>query len=55
MLRAMSGKLLGGAIGVTSAAVAVARHVVWYVTYQVDGHNSARVDDYANRRRTRGS
>ncbi len=33
----MAKKLLGGAAGVLSFAADVARHVAWYVRYQVDG------------------
>jgi hypothetical protein len=38
----MSGKLLEGATGVCAAAAGVARHVVWYLSYQIDGAAGAR-------------
>jgi hypothetical protein len=34
---AMARKVLGAAANACSAAVSVARHVVWYVSYRVDG------------------
>jgi hypothetical protein len=40
----MSGKLLEGATGVCAAAAGVARHVVWYLSYQIDGTAGARGD-----------
>jgi len=33
----MARKLLGGAAGMLSVAVDVARHVAWYVSHQVSG------------------
>jgi hypothetical protein len=33
----MAGKLFAGAVGAFSAAAGVARHVAWYVSYQVNG------------------
>jgi hypothetical protein len=39
----MARKLLGGATGVLEVAAGLARHVVWYVSYRVDG--TARTDD----------
>ena len=40
----MSGKLLEGATGVCAAAAGLARHVVWYVSYQIDGAAGTRAD-----------
>lgn len=40
----MSGKLLEGATGVCAAAAGLARHVVWYLSYQIDGDAGARAD-----------
>jgi hypothetical protein len=37
MVRGMATKLLGGAAGVLGLATDVARHVVWYLTHQIDG------------------
>ena len=45
--RAMPRKILGSALAVVGAAAGVARHVAWYVSYQVDG--SARDDEFARR------
>jgi hypothetical protein len=33
----MARRLLGGALGAVGAAAEVARHVIWYVSYQLDG------------------
>ena len=41
----MSRKLFGGAITVVGTAAATARHLLWYVSYQVDGNS--RADDFA--------
>jgi hypothetical protein len=38
----MSGKLFEGATGVCQAAAGVARHVLWYLSYQVDGSAGVR-------------
>jgi hypothetical protein len=35
--RDVTSKVLGGAASALELAVGVARHVAWYVTYQVDG------------------
>jgi hypothetical protein len=40
----MSGKLLEGATGVCAAAAGLARHVVWYLSYQIDGSAGSRAD-----------
>jgi hypothetical protein len=37
MVGGMATKLLGGAVGVLGLATDVARHVVWYLTHQIDG------------------
>jgi hypothetical protein len=37
MVRAMAMKLLGGAVGVLGLATDVAKHVVWYLSHQIDG------------------
>jgi hypothetical protein len=37
MVGAMTKKVLGGAVSAVELAVGVARHVAWYLTYQVDG------------------
>jgi hypothetical protein len=41
---AMGARLLEGAQEVYLLAAGMARHWLWYVTYQLDGHNHARVD-----------
>jgi len=46
-LLAMGRKLLGGAQEAIGIADAVARHVIWYLSYQIDG--TARDDEYAQR------
>ena len=33
----MARRLLGGALGAVGAAAEVARHVIWYLSYQLDG------------------
>jgi hypothetical protein len=33
----MTRKFLGGALEAAAVAAGVARHVIWYVTYQMDG------------------
>jgi hypothetical protein len=33
----MTRKFIGGALGAAAVAAGVARHVIWYVTYQMDG------------------
>jgi len=33
----MARRLLGGALGAVGAAAELARHVIWYVSYQLDG------------------
>jgi hypothetical protein len=40
---AMIARAVDYAVGALSAAASVARHVVWYVSYQIDG--STREDD----------
>jgi hypothetical protein len=37
MVGDMAMKLLGGAAGVLGLATDVAKHVVWYLTHQIDG------------------
>jgi hypothetical protein len=37
MVGEMAMKLLGGAAGLLGLATDVARHVVWYLTHQIDG------------------
>ena len=50
MASAMARKLLDGARGTVQAAGGLARHVIWYVSYQVDG--TAHDVEAAGRRRT---
>jgi hypothetical protein len=33
----MRRKLMGSALGAVGVAAGIARHVIWYVSYQVDG------------------
>jgi hypothetical protein len=33
----MARKLIGGALGAAAAAAGMARHLIWYVSYQMDG------------------
>jgi len=33
----MTKKVFGGAVGAVALAASLARHVAWYVSYQVDG------------------
>lgn len=33
----MTRKFIGGALEAAAVAAGVARHVIWYVTYQMDG------------------
>ena len=33
----MTKKVFGGALGAVELALGVARHMAWYLTYQVDG------------------
>jgi hypothetical protein len=42
MFGEMAIKLLGGAVGVLGLATDVAKHVVWYVTHQIDGRPRVR-------------
>jgi hypothetical protein len=42
MVGLMASKLLGGAAGVVGLATEVAKHVVWYVTHQIDGRPRER-------------
>ena len=44
---AMAGKLLASAGSAARVAAGVARHVVWYVAYQLDG--TARTDEAARK------
>jgi hypothetical protein len=37
MEAAMGKKVLGGALGALEAALGMARHVAWYVSYHLDG------------------
>ena len=37
MMGSMTRKLIGGALEAVLMAAGVARHVIWYVSYQVDG------------------
>jgi hypothetical protein len=37
MVGEMAMKLLGGAAGLLGLATDVAKHVVWYLTHQIDG------------------
>jgi hypothetical protein len=37
MKAAMGKKVLGGALGALEVAVGMARHLAWYVSYQLDG------------------
>jgi hypothetical protein len=41
----MARKFIGGALEAAAVAAGVARHVIWYVTYQMDGttHDDVRV------------
>jgi hypothetical protein len=39
---AMTRKFFGGAAGALGLAADVARHVAWYVTYQIDGRSRQR-------------
>ncbi len=41
---AMASRLLAGAGGTASRLAGAARHLAWYVSYQVDLHGAARVD-----------
>jgi hypothetical protein len=40
---AMTRKFFGGAAGALGLAAEVARHVAWYVTYQIDGRSRQRL------------
>jgi hypothetical protein len=42
MIGEMTMKLLGGAAGVLGLATDVAKHVVWYLTHQIDGRPRKR-------------
>jgi hypothetical protein len=42
MVGEMTTKLLGGAAGVLGLATDVAKHVVWYLTHQIDGRPRER-------------
>jgi hypothetical protein len=42
MVGEMTMKLLGGAAGVLGLATDVAKHVVWYLTHQIDGRPRER-------------
>lgn len=53
ILVTMTGKLFGSAVGVASASAALVRHVLWYVSYQLDGSGSARVDRTGKKLRSR--
>jgi hypothetical protein len=50
MVDAMTRKLIDGARDAVGVAAGVARHVIWYVSYQVDG--TARDDDSARKFRS---
>ncbi len=40
----MGKKVFGGALGAVEAALDVARHLAWYVSYQVDGRARDKTD-----------
>jgi len=42
---AVTRKVLGGAVSALELAFGVARHVAWYVSYQVDGTTRESDDD----------
>jgi hypothetical protein len=50
----MAGNFLASAAGAACLAAGVARHVLWYVSYQVDTHGAARLDESARRLNGRG-
>jgi hypothetical protein len=37
MMSSMTRKLIGGALEAVGVAAGLARHVIWYVSYQLDG------------------
>jgi hypothetical protein len=43
--REVTRKVLGGAVSALEAAFGVAKHVAWYVSYQVDGTTRDSDDD----------
>ena len=47
----MARRMLGGALGAVGAAAEIARHVIWYVSYQLDGtaHDDASAPKPRNR------
>jgi hypothetical protein len=47
----MARRLLGGALGAVGAAAEVARHMIWYVSYQLDG--TTHEDESARKPRNR--
>jgi hypothetical protein len=40
----MTRKLIGNALGAVGVAAGLARHVLWYLSYQVDG--TTRIDPH---------
>jgi hypothetical protein len=49
----MASRLLAGASWATSSVAGVARHLAWYVSYQLDLGDGARVDERFEARRGR--
>ncbi len=47
---AMAKRLLGGAASAAALAADVARHIAWYVSYQVDGKGRNSSERRARRR-----
>jgi hypothetical protein len=45
MAPAMAGKLKAGATGIAGAAVGLVRHLIWLVSYRLEGNAAARDDD----------
>jgi hypothetical protein len=51
IVTSMARKLVAGARDALGTAAGMARHLIWYFTYQVDG--TARTDEFARRQRDR--
>jgi hypothetical protein len=49
----MESKLLAGAAGICQTVTGLARHILWYLSYQVDGGAVARDAEAPARRRSR--